>query len=419
MDTDILEIERGIIGTTQLDYEQSKAVLPGLVLDSDFADSTCRALYRLFLASNSHGEYQSKLFKAEKASVISSMLDGSFVGGHWLEYAVERIGGAARARRIRSNLITIQQEADEELLPLLSEMVEKEQASIGSGIDNLPMVQAEEAIKEMRRNDTSGRFITGLPTLDSITGGLRPGSISILGAYPSAGKTAFALNVVLEAVRKSRKVLFITLEMSATQLWERLASAELRLSYEAINNKRLPPEDLSRAERLIRACGKVGNPYIADNAGLIERQIELIYRVKPDLVIVDFLQYCRTGQRFSSVNDRLEWMVSEYKRLAKLPAHPCHIMVLSQLARTDGKQGDMFALRGSGGIEAGGDYIFLLDRPMLRNSNEPPEKVILKVAKNKYGWAGKELNLYFDGNHQRFRELQRGEEWGEQEDQPW
>ncbi len=405
---DIYEIERGLIGLTQICYEQAKNDLPGVLSPSDFAEPVCKGLYQLFLASSSLGDYHSRVAKAQKITPFTASLDNNFSIPSLFEYNIGRIKTASQARRIRSELVNLSQEADEDMLPLLSSLVEQEQKN-DVNIDNLPMAQAEMVLRELKKDDTAERIKTGLPSLDRITGGLRPGTISVLGAYPSAGKTAFALNTVLSAVKVAKKALVFSLEMGVTELWGRLLSAELNILYDAINNKHMSGEDLSRAERLLKVCGGVGNPYLVDNANLIERQTEIMYKVKPDLIVIDFLQYVRTGQRFGSTSDKLEWIISEYKRLAKL--HSAHIMALSQMARTDNKTGDMFSLRGSGGIEAGGDYILLLDRPMLKSPKEPPEKAQIKIAKNKYGKSGMTLDLYFDGDHQRFRELAEYEKW--------
>ncbi|MCL2699616.1 MAG: DnaB helicase C-terminal domain-containing protein, partial [Defluviitaleaceae bacterium] len=158
------------------------------------------------------------------------------------------------------------------------------------------------------------------------------------------------------------------------------------------------------------------------NCHTVEQQADKIIRLKPDLVIVDFLQYVRTAQKFSNGADRLEYIVSEYKRIARLPYCTCHIMVLSQYSRSEkGEGGSMFYLKGSSGIEQGGDYIFLLDRPHIKDDKEPPEKAIVKVAKNKFGKVGS-AELYFEGSHQRFRELEEGEKWltkEEKAERPW
>ena len=81
----------------------------------------------------------------------------------------------------------------------------------------------------------------------------------------------------------------------------------------------------------------------------------------------------------------------------------------------------MFALKGSSGIEQGGDLILLLDRPHVRDNEVPPEQAFIKIAKNKFGETGK-VELYFDGAHQRFREkaeMDRYTHPDDMEEQPW
>ena len=84
----------------------------------------------------------------------------------------------------------------------------------------------------------------------------------------------------------------------------------------------------------------------------------------------------------------------------------------------------MFALKGSSAIEQGGDVIMLLDRPAVRDMQQPPERASVKVAKNKFGRTGL-VDLYFDGEHQRFRDPRGGDIYTrpataeEVADRPW
>ena len=59
---------------------------------------------------------------------------------------------------------------------------------------------------------------TGYTSLNKMTCGLQEGDFVVLGARPSMGKTAFALNVGLYAAKSGAAVGLFSLEMSSKQL---------------------------------------------------------------------------------------------------------------------------------------------------------------------------------------------------------
>ena len=73
-------------------------------------------------------------------------------------------------------------------------------------------------------NDVVTGVTTGFPELDKRTAGLQPSDLIIVAARPSMGKTAFSLNLALNAAAAGKKVAFFSLEMSAEQLESRLIS---------------------------------------------------------------------------------------------------------------------------------------------------------------------------------------------------
>jgi replicative DNA helicase len=80
---------------------------------------------------------------------------------------------------------------------------------------------------------------TGLPWLDDQTLGLQPGTLCILAARPSVGKTALALNIAANAATKGeKKVVFFSLEMPSDQLALRLLASEAKLDSERRSEER-------------------------------------------------------------------------------------------------------------------------------------------------------------------------------------
>ncbi len=105
------------------------------------------------------------------------------------------------------------------------------------------MAKTINRIDELRTKteDISG-VPSGFATLDRITYGWQPTDLIILAARPSVGKTAFALNLARNAALHPTKpvaVGFFSLEMSASQLVQRILSAESEILMEKISRGKL------------------------------------------------------------------------------------------------------------------------------------------------------------------------------------
>jgi replicative DNA helicase len=105
------------------------------------------------------------------------------------------------------------------------------------------LVKTIQRIEDLRNKDED---ISGVPSgfasLDRITYGWQPTDLIILAARPSVGKTAFALNLARSAAlhpTKSTPVAFFSLEMSASQLVQRILSAESEIWLEKIARGKL------------------------------------------------------------------------------------------------------------------------------------------------------------------------------------
>lgn len=86
---------------------------------------------------------------------------------------------------------------------------------------------------------------SGFVNFDEKTSGFNPSDLIILAARPSMGKTAFALNLALNAAMKSDKsVLIFSLEMSSSQLLQRLLAVQSGIGLQKIRNGFLEEEQL-------------------------------------------------------------------------------------------------------------------------------------------------------------------------------
>ena len=77
---------------------------------------------------------------------------------------------------------------------------------------------------------------TGFKDVDNLFHGLRGGDLVILAARPGVGKTSFALNIAVNAAMRGTSVAFFSLEMSASQLVQRILCAEARVDLQKIRS---------------------------------------------------------------------------------------------------------------------------------------------------------------------------------------
>lgn len=84
---------------------------------------------------------------------------------------------------------------------------------------------------------------TGFKDLDNLFNGLRGGDLIIIAARPGVGKTAFALNLAVNAAKLDTKVAFMSLEMGANQLIQRILCTEAQLNLSKVRSGHIAGQD--------------------------------------------------------------------------------------------------------------------------------------------------------------------------------
>ncbi len=187
-----------------------------------------------------------------------------------------------------------------------------------------------------------GDALTGVPTgfidLDALLSGLQPSALIVVGARPSAGKTAFALGIASHvALTAERPVMFFSLEMSHLELTQRIICSEARVDSTRMRNGRLNESDWTKINSAIGRLAEA-QLWIDDNPQLTVMEIRAkARRLKSrvgdlGLVVVDYLQLM-TG-RSNAESRQVE--VSEISRGLKILAREleCPVIALSQLSRS-------------------------------------------------------------------------------------
>ena len=244
-------------------------------------------------------------------------------------------------------------------------------------------------------------YATGFTDLDAYTGGLQPGSLNIIAARPSMGKTAFALNIAqFGGGEANDHVLIFSLEMPADHLVQRMVAAQSRVDLSKMKRGLL---NVGEFDDIAAACDVLAkrNIFINDATQLSALEFRAKCRAfkmrHPDLalVIVDYLQLMTSGEKRSEGRQQ---EVSDISRMLKTVARElaCPVIALSQLSRaaeqrTD-KKPQLSDLRDSGAIEQDADLVMMLYREDYYSENEnnalKDSRADIRIAKNRNGSTG-------------------------------
>lgn len=274
-----------------------------------------------------------------------------------------------------------------------------------------------ELINEAARNQDN---IIGVPTgfkpFDSMTSGLQKSELVIVAARPAMGKTAFALNIALNAaVKHDASVLIFSLEMGKEQLGNRLLSMESRVEMENIKKGTLDNNDWDRIFLAVDNLAKA-NVYIDDTPDLSVFEIKnKCRRLKAekglDLVVVDYLQLMKSEGRAENRQQEISTLSRYLKLLAR--EMDCPVIVLSQLSRAPDQRPNhtpvLSDLRESGSIEQDADIVLFLYRDdyYAKEESEKPGICDVIIAKNRSGPTGN-IELAWVGKYTKFSDIANG-----------
>lgn len=277
--------------------------------------------------------------------------------------------------------------------------------------------QTLEKIQETNKN--RGK-ITGIPTglkeLDEMTSGLQDSDLIIIAARPSMGKTALALNIAQHAAEKANKsVLIFSLEMSSSQLVQRMISSEAFVDSNKIRTGDLNGTEDWRpitvsAENLAKT--KIT---ISDKPGITLAELRSICRRRQleepiDLIVIDYMQLMSGNKRTENRQNEISEISRGLKQVAR--EFNCPVVCLSQLARGPEARLDkrpiLSDLRDSGSIEQDADVVMFLYRDSYYNKEQAsnPYEAELNIAKQRNGPTGK-INLRWVAKYTKFTDPAR------------
>lgn len=251
---------------------------------------------------------------------------------------------------------------------------------------------------------------TGFTEFDYKTGGFRKSDLIIIGARPSQGKTAMALNMAHHAcVTKGFPVAIFSLEMGRHSIFERMLCSAAMAELHQVRNGYFKTE---KWKDLTRELSRLSTApmYIDDTPGITITEIRMRSRRLANelekegkqlgMIMIDYLQLIRSAGRSESRQQE----VSEISRMLKELARTLNVPVvaLSQLSRknedrsrVDNKP-QLSDLRESGSIEQDADVVALIHRDgyYKRDDESLKRKATLIIAKQRNGPVG-DIDLNF------------------------
>lgn len=258
------------------------------------------------------------------------------------------------------------QQAEDEITKLAERNIQTpyQHISDGAAADLDEIQQHRERIKENGIALTG--INTGYATLNRITNGWQKSDFIVLGARPAVGKTAFALNLALNA---GIPVGFFSLEMSVASIRKRIMAMQTQIGLTNITSAQM--SDI-QFDTLAGNLNKLrGLPLYVDDSSLIKvfdikakaRRMYKKHGVR--MIIIDYLQLAAPKNERSMREQQIAQISRECKILAKELQIP--VIALSQLNREvdkqkSGKEPQLSDLRESGAIEQDADIVAFLYR---------------------------------------------------------
>lgn len=285
------------------------------------------------------------------------------------------------------------------------------------------MKTTQQRLEDLAKND---KEITGIATgfydFDKLTSGLHENELIIIAARPAMGKTAFAVNLAVNAAINSKKnVALFNLEMSAEQLAMRMISAQGGIDQNKLKTGRLEHNDWKKVNEAMSELSET-NLYIEDTSGISVSEIRAKCRRLAaqgpglGLVVIDYLQLIEGSSKYAG-NRQQE--VSEISRSLKTMAMELSVPViaLAQLSRSvelrENKRPIMSDLRESGSIEQDADIVAFLYRDDYYNKSASEQTNIsvteLIIGKHRNGNTGT-IELLFERNMSNFRNYIKNKE---------
>lgn len=226
-------------------------------------------------------------------------------------------------------------------------------------------------------------------------------TVNIISARTSVGKSAFSLNLANDLADKY-KVLYINMEMTEKELYQRLVSINANVPIEDFTN--LSQE---QKNRVINAVNKISKKKIkiyngSKSVNGLRKIFNRECKKEHCIAFIDYVGYVTTGKNQND-RERIGEAVRQIQLMSK--DYGVTVFLVAQINRDGQKAPTLTHLKDSGELEQTGHVVIMLHNPDKDISNQTPIYDII-IAKNRSGKKGK-IKTLFDKNTQTFYKVER------------
>lgn len=287
-------------------------------------------------------------------------------------------------------------------LPVLG--AAEEAQPVVDAADELPTPTLLDAIQAWREQDETPALPTGLPGLDKLFGGGLPlGQMTAIAAAPGLGKSALALQLVLQCLGQNPEM------VAAWCLGEMTRAA---LAARAITNFGGQPEQLSLqdvikkrepSDRIAADLGAaIGSRLKLIEAPLVIDRIErAVVKDKPLLLVVDYLQLVRSTRHFNDKTGEINEVLLKLRELTT--ARNIATLLVTNIAKGCDASTEIGNIgKGSNQIDFDVDN-FLFGHRAGETGPDGEVKIEWKCKKLRQGQMA-DVEMWFHGQYQYFED---------------
>jgi replicative DNA helicase len=431
-----LEAEQAVLGCVIIDNEIIISLADEMKVQ-DFYDRRHQLIYSAMLNIYKNGmqidfttliaelQLKNQLAEAGGAVYLSSLLDAEFTTANIADYT-QIVQDSALKRNVIAAATSISEagyNANYDATNyvdyaerLISDLTKRRKTQGFTPISTVLENVKSTMLANRNRNQEITGLSTGFSNLDEATLGLQKDNLIILAARPAMGKSAFAMNIVIQAAQNNIKengepihVALFSLEMSQEQIVQRMTASQSRVNLTNIQKGSLNQKELLLIESANDDLAGL-NIHFCDQSSLTVADIRARCRKQQasmglDLVVIDYLQLINGSGKNSSRQDEVANISRSLKQMARELGIP--VIALAQLSREVEKREDkrpiMADLRESGSIEQDADIVMFLYREdyYTKGTSKVSNLTELIIAKNRSGAVGK-LQFIFQGEYQLF-----------------